>query len=159
MFCDEALDAIEPIAAGERVPEGRVAAHLETCPNCAAALDAARRVERMLRARPVPRTPPQFTARTLTQVRRRRWRSDQVLDAGFNTVLILVAVVGLGGVALLMLQSGLSGVTGDAVTLFVQAVTALMRRVAPSLPLYAGATALLAMALGIWWWAERDVTL
>jgi hypothetical protein len=30
---------------------------------------------------------------------------------------------------------------------------------APSLSLYAGATALIAMALAVWWWAERDVTL
>ena len=35
----------------------------------------------------------------------------------------------------------------------------LARRVAPSLPLYAGALALLASALGIWWWAERDAAL
>jgi hypothetical protein len=36
---------------------------------------------------------------------------------------------------------------------------AFVRRVAPSLPLYAGAAALLVSALGLWWWAERDVTL
>jgi hypothetical protein len=33
------------------------------------------------------------------------------------------------------------------------------RRVVPSLPLCAGAAALLATALGLWWWAERDITL
>jgi len=32
-------------------------------------------------------------------------------------------------------------------------------RVGPSVPLYAGATALFATALVVWWWAEKDVTL
>jgi hypothetical protein len=34
-----------------------------------------------------------------------------------------------------------------------------VRRVAPSVPLYAGATALLLATLAIWWWAERDAAL
>ena len=87
MFCDEALDLVESIADGELTPEGRVAAHLATCPNCAAALDSARRLEQALRARPVPRAPARFTARTMTMLRRRRWRSEQFLDVGFNVAL------------------------------------------------------------------------
>ena len=75
MFCDEALDAVEAIAAGDMTVDGRIADHLATCPNCASAL------------------------------------------------------------------------------------VALVRRAAPSLPLYAGAAALLASALGLWWWAERDAAL
>src|SRR2546423_1589880 len=63
MFCDEVLDAIEPIAAGELTPDGRVAAHLTTCPNCAAALTSARRVEQMLQERAVPRPAPQVRLR------------------------------------------------------------------------------------------------
>ena len=39
--------------------------------------------------------------------------------------------------------------------LFGTAVATLARRIVPSLPLYGGAAALLAMALGIWWWAEK----
>ena len=74
MFCDEVLDAIEPIAAGELTPDGRVAAHLTTCPNCAAALTSARRVEQMLQTRTVPRPAPQFTTRTMALLRRRRLR-------------------------------------------------------------------------------------
>jgi hypothetical protein len=34
-----------------------------------------------------------------------------------------------------------------------------VQRAAPSLPLYVGAAGLLASALGIWWWAERDAAL
>ncbi len=159
MFCDEVLDAIEPIAAGELTPEGRVASHLASCPNCAAALEDARRVERLLRGRAVPKTPPQFTSRTVTLVRRRRWRTEQYLDAGFNLVLVVVAVVVVGGVWILMHRSGINAVNDDAVDLFGAGFSSLARRIVPSLPLYAGATALLATALGIWWWAERDTAL
>ena len=67
MFCDEALDAIEAIAAGELAPQGRVAQHLDSCKNCAAALDSARRLDKMLHARPIPKPPQQFTSRTMAR--------------------------------------------------------------------------------------------
>ena len=144
MFCDEALDSMEAIAAGETTAEGRVADHLATCPNCAAALVAARQLERVLQRRGAPAPPPQFTARTLARVRRARWRSDQFVDVGFNAAIVVLVVAVFGGVWMLLNRTGL---------------VSLVRRVAPSLPLYAGAAALLASALAVWWWAERDVTL
>jgi predicted anti-sigma-YlaC factor YlaD len=159
MFCDEALDAVEPIAAGDLTPDGRIAEHLASCPNCAAALVTARQLERVLRRRGVPEPPPQFTARTLTRVRRARWRSDQFLDVGFNVAIIMVVVAVFGGVWMLLNRTGLAVVSTDAVDLFGSALVTMVRRVAPSLPLYAGAAALLASALGIWWWAERDASL
>ena len=61
MFCDEALDAVEAIAAGEMMPDGRVASHLTTCPNCALALGRARQIEVSLRQREAPAAPAQFT--------------------------------------------------------------------------------------------------
>ena len=64
-----------------------------------------------------------------------------------------------GGVWMLLNRTGLAAVSADAVDLFGSAFVSLVRRVAPSLPLYAGAAALLATALAIWWWAERDATL
>jgi predicted anti-sigma-YlaC factor YlaD len=159
MFCDEALDAVEAIASGDLTADGRVAEHLTSCPNCAAALVSARQLERVLRRRGVPAPSSQFTARTLARVRRARWRSDQFLDVGFNVAIILVVVAVFGGVWMLLNRSGLAVVSTDAVDLFGSALVTLVRRVAPSLPLYAGAAALLASALGIWWWAERDAAL
>lgn len=156
MFCDEALDAVEAIAAGDLTPDGRVAEHLTSCPNCAAALDGARQLERSLRARPVPTPPAQFTSRTLTRVRRARWRSDQFLDVGFNVAIVALVVALFGGVWMLVHRSGLDAVTSGAGDLLGSGFVALVRRLAPSLPLYAGAAALLASALGLWWWAERD---
>ena len=48
--------------------------------------------------------------------------------------------------------------SSDAVDLLGTALVTLARRVAPTVPLHAGATALLVTALGIWWWAERELT-
>jgi anti-sigma factor RsiW len=141
------------------MPDGRVAAHLATCPNCALALERARELEASLRRREAPPAPAQFTSRTLARIRRARWRSDQFLDAGFNVAIGLVVVAVLGGVWMLVNRSGLAAVSGEAVTVVSSGFVALARRVAPSLPLYAGAAAVLISALGIWWWAERDAAL
>jgi predicted anti-sigma-YlaC factor YlaD len=159
MFCDEALDAIEPIAAGELTPDGRIGEHLTSCPNCAAALDSARRLERLLRARPAPRPATQFTSRTLARVRRARWRNEQFVDVGFNVAIGAIVLAVMAGIWMLLNRSGLVAVSSDAVDLFGSGMIAMVRRVAPSFPLYAAATAVLAMALVLWWWAERDAAL
>ena len=158
MLCHEVVDAIEPIAAGELTPDDRITAHLASCPHCAAALEDARRLEQILQARPMPRAPAQFTSRTMARVRRARWRTEQFLDLGFNVTLGLVLLAILGSVWLLLHRSGLVAVSNDAVDLLGTGLVTLARRVAPTLPLYAGATALLVTALGIWWWAERELT-
>jgi anti-sigma factor RsiW len=159
MFCDEVLDAIEALASGELAVEGRFAEHLATCPNCAAALENARTLERMLRERPAPAAPPQFTARTLARVRRARWRNEQFLDVVFNFAIAGVITAVLVGVWVVVRRTGLSAIGTDAVTAFGAGFVAISRRIAPSLPVYAAAIALLITALVIWWWAERDVTL
>jgi anti-sigma factor RsiW len=159
MFCDEALDAVEAVASGDLTPEGRIAQHFASCRQCASALESARRIERLLRARDTPRPPSNFTSRTMVRVRRARWRSDQFLDVGFNLALGLI-VIGILGVVWVVVESiGLTSMSADAADLFSTGLATLFRRVAPSLPLYAGATAVVATAIGIWWWAERDVTL
>ena len=156
MFCDETLDAIEAIAARELTPEGRVAQHLATCRQCAAALESARRLERMLETRPVPQPTPQFTTRTMARIRRARWRSDQFLDVGFNVAIAFV-LIGVGAsIWVLLARTGLIAVSGDTITLIESGASALAQRVAPSLPVYGAATALVVTALAIWWWAERD---
>jgi len=156
MFCDEALDAIEPIAAGELVADGRVGDHLATCPNCATALRSAQQLERLLQARPIPAPPAQFTSRTMTMLRRQRWRSEQYVDASFNVALGIVALGVIVAIGFFVNRAGLISVGNGPGNAFSDAFVAFAHRIAPSLPLYLGATALLAMALGIWWWAEKD---
>ncbi len=99
-------------------PDGRVAEHLTTCPNCAAALVSARALERMLRVRSIPKPPAQFTTRTLARVRRARWRSEQFLDVGFNVAIAAVVLTVIAGVWILLNRSGLAAVSNDAVDLF-----------------------------------------
>jgi predicted anti-sigma-YlaC factor YlaD len=156
MFCDEALELIEPIAAGDVIADGRIADHLKTCADCAAALETARRVERLLRQRAAPGAPAHFTGATLGRVRRARWRSDQWLDAGFNLAVVAIVVAIVAAVWMVLNRSGLAAVSGDAVHLFGSGLATFAERVVPAVPLYAGAAALLATALGIWWWAERE---
>ena len=162
MYCDEALDAVEAVAAGEVTPDGRLADHYATCPNCAAALGDARALDRMLQSRPVPKPSAQFTARAMTRVRRARWRSDQVLDASFNVAIAAVVITIVAGIWTLVRRSGMtavSAVSSDAVDVMTSGLVTLVHRIGPSLPLYGAATALLATALAVWWWAERDTAL
>ena len=155
MFCDEALDAVEAIAAGEMTPEGRIAAHLATCPNCEAALKSARALDEMLRRRPAPQPPAHFTTRTLARVRRDRWRSDQYVDFAFNLTIGVIGLATLGGVWLALVRTGFIAVGGGAFDLLVAAFVSAAKRVAPALPVYSGALALVGTGLLIWWWAER----
>jgi anti-sigma factor RsiW len=156
MFCDEALEAIEAVATGELTPDGRIADHLATCPDCAAALDSARKLERLLQARAVPQPPANFTSRTLARVRRARWRSEQFLDVGFNAAIVAIVAAIFVGLWMLLNRSGLTAVSGDAMSLFRTGVMTVVRQVTPSLPLYAGAMAVVLTALALWWWAERS---
>jgi collagenase-like PrtC family protease len=63
------------------------------------------------------------------------------------------------GVWMLVHRSGLDSVSSNAVDLVGAGLVELVRRVAPSLPLYGGAALLLVSALGLWWWAERGAAL
>jgi anti-sigma factor RsiW len=158
MFCDQVVELLEPIAAGDLMPDEGVTRHLESCPHCAEALASARRVDQLLRTRRVPTPPAQFTSRTIARIRRDRWRREQFFDTGFNVA--TTAVIGGVVLALWMIMdlSGLSAISRDMVDLFTVEVVTVARQMVPSVTLYASATALIATALAVWWWAERDAT-
>ena len=158
MFCDQVVELLEPIAVGDVVPDEGVARHLASCVNCTEALAAARRVDQLLRTRAVPAPPAQFTARTLALIRRDRWRREQFFDAGFNVSIAAVIVGVVLAVWMIVDLSGLSAISRDIVNLFGSEAVTVLRQMAPSVSLYASATALIATALAIWWWAERDAT-
>ncbi len=158
-FCDEVLDVIEAVAAGDLAPDARIEAHLASCASCAATLQSAKSLEQLLRGRQVPRPPAQFTSRVLTRVRRARWRNEQFVDAGFNVAVAAIVVAVIAGVWLILNRTGLVAVSDDAINLMGSGAMTLIRRITPSLPLYLGASALVASALGLWWWAERDAAL
>ena len=159
MTCDDVLNAVEPIAAGERQPDAWMASHLSTCVSCASALDAARRLDALLRQRLVPTPSAQFTTRTMARIRRARWHNEQVIDWAFNAGLALMALATVAGLWIIISRSGFTLTGNDALQLLGAGIRTLVQRVSPALPLYALATVLLVTALGIWWWAERDATL
>lgn len=156
MFCDEVLERVDGIAAGDEPADVRLSSHVASCPGCAAALENARRLERLLIARPVPLPPPQFTARTLTRIRRERWRREQVFDTAFNVSIGLVLLFLVAAAWTVLDRSGFSAVSRETAAVFRQQFVELAQRAAPSLGLYAAAAALIGAALGLWWWAERQ---
>lgn len=156
MFCDEVLELIEAMAAGDVAADARITTHLNSCAGCAAALADARRVEQLLKDRTAPAAPAQFTTRIMGRIRRDRWRRDQFLDIGFNLAVGVIVVAVLAVFWAVLSQSGFGGLSQDAVNVLGSAAAGLFRRATPSLPLYLAASAIVATALGVWWWAERE---
>ena len=159
MTCADVTDVLDLIAAGDVTADAAVAAHLAACPSCAQALETARRLETLLRARPAPVAPAQFTSRLMSRIRRATWRREQIVDWIFNSAMIAAALLLAAGLWIAFRHTGLSAVSRDAISLFGSGMIAAAQKVTPSLPLYAGATGLLLVALGLWWWATDSPAL
>jgi hypothetical protein len=91
---------------------------------------------------------PELLAAALTGIRRERWRAEQSFDLAFNVVVSLAVVCALGVVGLMLPDLGLRAYIVEAMALLVD-------RARPALPVYGLATGLVAVTLGVWWWAER----
>jgi hypothetical protein len=113
-------------------------------------------IDRLLQARDVPTAPPQFTSRAMSTIRRESRRREQVIDIGFNLVMGVISITIALPIGLLLSQSGMVEASSQAFGLLWEQMIDLGRRAAPSVPLYAGAVAVVGTALGVWWWAERD---
>jgi len=157
--CDFVEDLIDLIAAGEMAADPEGAAHLSTCGSCARSLETAKRLDGLLRTRPAPSAPPQFTSRLMNRIRRASWRREQIVDGIFNAAMIAAALLVAVGLWIAVRQSGLSLVGREAMNIFSSGMMAAAQRATPSLPLYAGATGLLVVALGLWWWASDSPAL
>ena len=158
MTCRDVLDLVEPIAAGDQNVQPSVRAHVESCPRCASALASARRIELALAAHEPPGAPVRFTPTVLARIRRERWRTEQNVDRLFNVAVAAALILVAGGVLALLNLSGvmaagrlgwsvLTTITGEAVAHAV-----------PFVATYVAAAGLLASALGMWWWAERRLS-
>ena len=159
MTCTDFDELIEPIAAGEMEPDAGTLAHVQSCEACARALALARQIDLVLAAQPAPEPPPAFTAALMTRLRRERWRSEQSLDVAFNVAVGLAVAVGVGGVVMVATASGLAGVSADLVRVFLSATASAFATMAPALPVYALASAVVVSWLLLWWWAEHGFEL
>jgi anti-sigma factor RsiW len=157
--CSHILDLVEAIAAGDIDVDPATTAHLETCPRCASALASARRVEAALAARPAPSAPVRFRSMVLQRIRREQWRAEQHVDRLFNVAVAVAMLLVVGGVAALMNLGGLLSAVSGLLAVFSDVSTEMLRTAAPTVNTYIAAAALLLSALGMWWWADRTLSL
>lgn len=155
MHCQDVLELIEPIAAGDLVPDEPVRAHLQTCPRCAGALASARRVETLLAAMEVPPPPATFTSAVLQRIRRDKWRSEQNVDRLFNVSIAAAALLLIGGLAALLNVETVLSFASSVLVVLKESGRDTARSAVPTVFTYIAALGLLASALGMWWWAER----
>jgi hypothetical protein len=98
---------------------------------------------------------PQFVVRTLGRIRRVGWRREQVLDIAFNVTIALVGFATVGLVWYFFDASGLGALGGGSMSVVGAQISGAARSVAPSVPGYLAAAALIGAVLLAWWWAER----
>lgn len=154
MTCREVADLIEPIAAGDAATPVAIRTHLETCPSCAAALAGARRVEAMLRERPAPSAPHDFTPQVLARVRRERWQVEERFDRWFNAA-IAAAVLLLAAGAALLFNVGQVIVAAGAIAAMIGTVSPdAITMTGPTLGTYVAVAGLLLSGVFMWFWAE-----
>jgi anti-sigma factor RsiW len=159
MTCKELGDIVEPIAAGDIEPDAEMRAHFETCPICASALASARRIEIGLAAHEAPQAPAKFASLVLQRVRRERWRMEQNVDRLFNLAMAASLLIVAAGVLALMNLSGVAVGVAEAWALVSSVGGVVARAAVPSVDTYIAAGGLLATTLGMWWWAERRLSL
>jgi len=159
MTCERAAEWVEAIAEGDADIPPDAAAHMAACASCAQSLREAQRLDGLLRARPAPAAPAQFTSRVMSHIRRTSWRREQVVDAIFNAAMIAAALLVAAGLWIAFGRMGVPVSSRDALDLFSAGLLTAAQKVAPSLPVYAGATGLIAVALGVWWWASDSAAL
>jgi hypothetical protein len=159
MTCSDALHLVEAIAAGDLEVDAQIRAHFETCPGCASTLASARRLELALQARPKPQAPARFTQTVLGRIRHERWRSEERVDRIFNVAIAVAVLLVVASIAAL---TNVDGVLGGVRSLWGMAAAVsgqALEAAAPVLLTYIAAAGLLMSALGMWWWADRRLSL
>lgn len=155
--CQEFLDRIEAMAAGDLPLDEHARAHVESCPGCASALASARRLEAMLAAVEVPSTPVAFTAHVLQRIRRERWRSEQNVDRLFNVAVAVAVLLVAGGIFTMLNVDAVLSLSGSAWIVLRDGTRSALKEAAPFVSTYVAAAGLLISGLGMWWWAERKL--
>ena len=155
MRCDELETRIEAIADGSLEPSADDRAHLSSCAVCSARLAEARRIEQWLTARELPQPAASFTASVMARIGEEQWKTERVVDIGFNLAIAAGVLVILIGGAGLAVSLGFFTVTIDLEPLLRAAESRIEGRVINELQTVVIAAVMLTMALALWWWAEQ----
>jgi anti-sigma factor RsiW len=159
MTCHEIRPLVEAIAAGDLEIDDTIRGHIESCPACAAQLASAQRIELLLKARPAPKPPENFTTTVLGRIRREQWQHEEHVDRVFNIAIVAAVLLVLGGIAALTNVGAVIGLAGSAFGLLGQATGRVAAQSAPTATTYVAAAGLLMSTLFMWWWAERRLSL
>lgn len=158
MRCDELEPLIEAIADGSLAPaddaRGDIASHLAGCAVCSAQLSEARAIESLLASREIAAPSAGFTASVMARVGQERWRTERVVDLGFNLLMAAGVMIIVAGAAGLAWSLGFLEVTIDLAAIWDAVGSDVTGRVVTQVQTFVMAAALLTMALVLWWWAE-----
>jgi anti-sigma factor RsiW len=157
--CHEVRLLVEAIAAGDLEVDDAIRSHVESCPACAAQLASAQRIEMVLKARPVPPPPENFTSMILARVRREQWQHEERVDRMFNIAIAVAVLFVLIGIGALTNVGAVVGLAGGVLSLLGQVTGRVAEQAAPTMVTYVAAAGLLMSTLAMWWWAERRLSL
>ncbi|HEX6216847.1 MAG TPA: hypothetical protein VFZ38_18555 [Vicinamibacterales bacterium] len=155
MRCDELETRIEAIADGTIEPSTDERAHLASCALCSARLAEAQRIEQWLVARELPQPGSSFTAAVMARIGQEQWKTERVVDLGFNLAIAAGVLVILIGGAGLALSLGFFTLTIDIAALWRAAESQFEGPVINEIQTVVIAAVMLTMALALWWWAEQ----
>ena len=155
MRCDELETRIEAIADGTIKPSTDERAHLASCALCSERLAEAQRIEQWLVARELPQPGPSFTAAVMARIGQEQWKTERVVDLGFNLAIAAGVLVILIGGAGLALSLGFFTLTIDIDALWRAAESQFEGPVINEIQTVVIAAVMLTMALALWWWAEQ----
>jgi hypothetical protein len=152
--CDDLEPLLEAIADGSHELDAADAAHVASCALCAGRLERARAIESWLSMRAVAAPPASFTTTVMAHVGHEKWKTERVIDLGFNLAMAAGVAVILAGATGLAWSLGFLTVTIDVDAIWQALDTDVTGRVLSQVQTIAMAAVLLTMALVLWWWAE-----
>lgn len=154
MLCDHLEPLIESIADGSYEPTVEDARHLAGCALCSSRLARARAIESLLGMREVAAPSSSFTGTVMARVGQERWKTERVVDLGFNLAIAAGILVILAAGSGLAWSLGLVSVTIDLDAIWRAFGAQVAGRVLSQVQTIAMAAVLLTMTLVLWWWAE-----
>ena len=152
--CDELEPLTEAIADGSHALTADEAAHVASCARCAARLERARLIEGLLGVREIAAPPASFTAAVMARVGHEKWKTERVIDLGFNLAMFAGVAIILAGAGGLAWSLGFVNLSVDLSAAWRALDTDVTGRVLSQVQTIAMSAVLLTMALVLWWWAE-----